>query len=257
MPDVYLIPKIASFFGITIDQLYGVSNIENATLLVDKYGVMKQEQLYFEANDALSTLLVSNPDDVDSLYQLAKLEFIRANAIIEKNMEISERVLELSPETSTLHKFSEVALMKKSAALGDFSFVDEMRLKFQQEKNAKTFNNYVLALLSKHQYHKILALSERYFNSFSDKDQYLIAPNLMETAFLLDDMKATRFYFDVICQSADGPQIFSAWWIMWKIYKKHNLNLEANQCIKRIKDLLPEQGYSDYRMKRLEELLYD
>jgi len=248
VPDVYLIPKIAFFFGVTTDALFGISNYENTELLVDKYGIMKQEQIYIEAKDSIVTLLENKQDDVKALSLLSKLESFHGNTFIERSKQASKRVLELATVGSNLYRFSKVNVMKQSAMLGDFSFIDEIKEKFESERTAIAFNDYILALLTKFQYNEIIDLSENYFDSFSEQDQYLISPNLMETTFAMNDLEATKFYFDVICRSENSPQIFSAWWIMWKMYKNLGLNNEANQCVEKLKDLLPKQGYSDYKV---------
>mgnify|MGYP003571731330 CR=1 FL=1 len=248
VPDVYLIPKIAFFFGVTTDALFGISNYENTELLVDKYGIMKQEQIYIEAKDSIVTLLENKQDDVKALSLLSKLESFHGNAFIERSMQASKKVLELATVGSNLHHLSKVNVMKKSAMLGDFSFINEMREIFESERTAVAFNDYVLALLTKFQYSEIIDLSKKYFDSFSEQDQYLISPNLMETTFAMNDLEATKFYFNVICRSENSPQIFSAWWIMWKMHKNLGLINEANQCVEKLKELLPKQGYSDYKI---------
>ncbi|MCH4889487.1 helix-turn-helix transcriptional regulator [Acidaminobacter sp. JC074] len=253
IPDVYLIPKIAFFFGVSIDYLFGVSTYEQVELLVDKYGVMKQEHLYKEALDSIKLLLDHEPEDAKVLYLLSRLDYYRGCDFIKKSIETSQIVMKHADKDSELYRFSKVNNMKRSALLGDHSFIEVMKNKFESEQSAEKFNDYVLALLTKYQYQEIMNLSHQYFDSFTESDQYIIAPNLMETAFSLNDYKSCKTFFDVICKSDDKAQIFSAWWIMWKMHKNQGRIDEERTCADMLRRLLPEQDINEYQSSRLLE----
>ena len=44
IPDVTLLPQIALFFGITLDELFGMTTMEQIDRLVYKYSVLRDER---------------------------------------------------------------------------------------------------------------------------------------------------------------------------------------------------------------------
>ena len=56
-PEITLLPKIAAFFGVSIDELFGVTSIERAEDLVCKYSVLRDDRSFREAMDCLSSQL--------------------------------------------------------------------------------------------------------------------------------------------------------------------------------------------------------
>lgn len=53
MPDISLLPRIAVFFGITLDELFGMTDMERINNLVCKYSVMRDEKSFKEAMRSL------------------------------------------------------------------------------------------------------------------------------------------------------------------------------------------------------------
>lgn len=53
MPDIALLPRIATFFGITLDELFGMTDMERINHLVCKYSVLRDEKSFEEAMRSL------------------------------------------------------------------------------------------------------------------------------------------------------------------------------------------------------------
>ncbi len=53
-PDVSFLPKIALFFGISLDDLFGISNMQRVKDLVIRYSVLRDEKSFEDAENALS-----------------------------------------------------------------------------------------------------------------------------------------------------------------------------------------------------------
>ena len=51
-PDISLLPKIAAFFHVSIDELFGLTSLERAEDLVCKYSVLRDERSFQEAMNA-------------------------------------------------------------------------------------------------------------------------------------------------------------------------------------------------------------
>lgn len=56
-PEITLLPKIAAFFGVSIDELFGVTDLERAEDLVCKYSVLRDDRSFQEAMDCLNSQL--------------------------------------------------------------------------------------------------------------------------------------------------------------------------------------------------------
>lgn len=56
-PDIALLPKIAAFFGISIDELFGATSLERTADLVSKYSVLRDDRSFREAMDYIDSQL--------------------------------------------------------------------------------------------------------------------------------------------------------------------------------------------------------
>lgn len=56
-PDIALLPKIAAFFGVSIDELFGLTSLERTENLVCKYSVLRDDRSFQEAMEAIGSQL--------------------------------------------------------------------------------------------------------------------------------------------------------------------------------------------------------
>lgn len=54
-PEITLLPRIAAFFGVSIDELFGVTSLERAEDLVCKYSVLRDERSFQEAMECVNS----------------------------------------------------------------------------------------------------------------------------------------------------------------------------------------------------------
>ena len=66
-PEITLLPRIAAFFGVSIDELFGVTSLERVEDLVCKYSVLRDERSFQEAMECVSSHLQT----VDAVLQNA------------------------------------------------------------------------------------------------------------------------------------------------------------------------------------------
>ncbi len=249
-PDVYLIPKIAFFFGVSIDALFGASDLETTDLLVSKYSIMRNDKNYKEAKEAIDTLLEMNPENPKALALLCRLEYQRSHDFLIKSKEACEKLQNLSAENEdSWKKRADVQMMRVNAMLGNLDFIDEYKQKFEESKTVDNFNNMIIAISlgNSHQYEAVLAIANTYIDFFSEEDQKKIYPNLMDIAYSLGDIGYVQRCFTSITEGGNStPQIFNAWWLLWKTYNKVGNLKEAERCKKELLKQLPDQNYNDY-----------
>lgn len=257
IPDIYLIPKLAFFFNISIDTLFGTSDVDTADLLVSRYSVVRNDKNYKDAKEAVDTLLEMNPDNLKALGLLSHLEYQRSLEFLFKSKEACEKLQQLAIGTDKdWEKRATIQLMRENAMLGNYCFVEEYMQKFEEDKTVENFNYLLVALGENHQYEEVLRWGNDYIGSFSRKDQWTIYPNLMDAAYTLGNLEYVLKCFEVISEDKDNTsQIFNAWWILWKTYEKVGNNKEREKCKKELLKQLPNQGYNEYVHEKIRKHL--
>lgn len=56
-PEIMLLPKIAAFFGVSVDELFGLTSLERTEDLVCKYSVLRDDRSFREAMDYIDSQL--------------------------------------------------------------------------------------------------------------------------------------------------------------------------------------------------------
>lgn len=248
MPDIYLIPKIALFFNISIDTLFGTSDVETTDLLVSKYSIVRNDNNYKDAKEAINTLLEMNPDNLKALGLLCRLEYQRSLEFLFKSKESCEKLQQLATGKDEDYKRrATIQLMRENAMLGNYCFVEEYMQKFEKSKTVDNFNYLLVALGENHQYEESLRWGSDYIDLFSREDQWRIYPNLMGAAYTLGNLEYVQKCFEVIVEDKDNTaQIFNAWWLLWKTYNKAANDKETEKCKKELLKQLPNQNYNEY-----------
>jgi transcriptional regulator with XRE-family HTH domain len=257
MPDIYLIPKIAFFFDISINTLLGTSDIDTADLLVSKYSVVRNDKNYKDAKETVDTLLETDPDNLKALGLLCHLEYQKSLEFLYKSKEVCEKLQKLATETDKdWEKRATIQLMRENAMLGNYCFVEQYKQKFNEAKTVDNFNYLLVALGENHQYEEILRTGNDYIDTFSREEQWSIYPNLMDAAYTLGNLEYVQKCFEAIVEDkSNTSQLFNAWCLLWKTYKKVGNDKEAERCKKELLNQLPNQIYNEYVYEKIRKHL--
>lgn len=103
-PDVALLPRIADFFGVSMDELFGRSPLERAKDLVLRYSVLRDEASFREAMECLRTQLATIDsmlendvgDAADLEQQKTELESTKMHLLLQQGWESARRALDLA-----------------------------------------------------------------------------------------------------------------------------------------------------------------
>ncbi|MCH4889524.1 helix-turn-helix transcriptional regulator [Acidaminobacter sp. JC074] len=259
MPDIYLIPKIAFFFDISIDHLFGTSDYESADLLVSKYSAVKNDKNYRTAYDAVNTLLDLDNQNLKALELLCRLEHERSLEYLTKSKVACHKLLSAADGIDTdLEKRARIQLMRFDKMLGNDSFIEDYMIQFEKSKSLDDFNYLILALGHKGQYQEMMRWADDYLESFSLEDQGWIYPNLMEAGLFLGDTSYLMKCFDNIVElNTDLHQIFNAWYLRWKHFRNTKDEKEVDLCKAKLLELLPNQGLNEFRYEKLKNIILD
>lgn len=98
LPDITLLPKIATYFGVKIDDLFSI-NHEDELSRIDT--MLQREamtdQNYSYAKRILDGILQENPKDVDAIKRYAKVHLTKANTDLLTAGHLLEKAMNLSP----------------------------------------------------------------------------------------------------------------------------------------------------------------
>lgn len=92
-----MIPKIAVFFGVSLDELFGIEDMEKAEDLVTRFSCLRDEYSYNEARSFLETEIKNDENNENEVqrYKILKLHLLLQNArkSVQEALEISGDLL--------------------------------------------------------------------------------------------------------------------------------------------------------------------
>ncbi len=97
MPDITLLPKIADFFGVRIDDLFSVDHEDELKRIEESLTYGLSEQSYLYAKRVLDASLQDDPDNVCALKLYAKLHLKKTNDDLLEAGRMLERAMKRSP----------------------------------------------------------------------------------------------------------------------------------------------------------------
>lgn len=98
LPDITLLPKLAAFFGVRIDELFSVNHedeLERIDTMLQRETMTDQNYSY--AKRILDGILRENPEDVETMKQYAKVYLAKTNTDLLAAGRMLEKAMELSP----------------------------------------------------------------------------------------------------------------------------------------------------------------
>ncbi len=98
LPDITLLPKLAVFFGVRIDELFSVGHedeLERIDVMLQKEAMTDQNYAY--AKRILDGIMRENPKDVDAMKRYAKVYLAKTNTDLITAGRMLEKAMELSP----------------------------------------------------------------------------------------------------------------------------------------------------------------
>ena len=272
-PDITLLPRIAAFFGVSIDELFGVTDLERAEDLVCKYSVLRDDRSFQEAMECLNSQLQT----IDA----ARKSGVEADAGLEADRD--------QLEAEKMHMWIQQGreAFKRAYAIAD-SFVEKtegkpehpwylrMRLQrnqlsipmgkgrealaacqkdFAENPDETTLHLYLSLLDNLHRYEDILAIQE------TDKQarEITLPPSQknLNAWWLFIHAAAETGGIDFVeehmpsilevCTEQDEYQFLMS---LLGLYRRENREEKLAEVKKRLYDLLPKQGMNRYFLER-------
>lgn len=98
LPDITLLPKLAAFFGVRIDELFSVNHedeLERIDIMLQREAMTDQNYSY--AKRVLDGILRENQDDISAIKRYAKVYLTKTNTDLLAAGRMLEKAMELSP----------------------------------------------------------------------------------------------------------------------------------------------------------------
>ncbi len=163
VPDICLLPQIAAFFNVSIDELFGVSDYEKILFLVKKYSSDRNDLNYREAMRYLNMELKEDDGNL-------KLLALKLHMLLQRSREYHTEALKLCETLIPMAKgeddelfaaFTMQRLQFLAEELKDEQILTECLEQYLSEKTALHLQFYFEALLLTGNAREVLAFTEK------------------------------------------------------------------------------------------------
>ena len=260
-PDVMLLPKIAAFFGVSLDELFGITDMEQVNHLVYKYSVLRDEKSFEEvmrsvelALDSLNGELEGAKDEQkeDIKQKLQQLKAWKVHIYIQKSrgalekaeQELDELRKEIEPE-NPLYLPLKLQKQQFRIQMGDtVHILKQTQKEWQKNQSLESLYTYMAALFEVQRSAEILQLweSTEVQQSVSDvtKENNALWHMMFESAVMEQDLEFFEKYFTKYKLFASEQGIFEVKWLLAKLYdifdkeEKDRLKTELLQTLEQL-----------------------
>lgn len=272
-PEITLLPRIAAFFGVSIDELFGVTSLEHAEDLVCKYSVLRDDRSFQEAMECLNSQLQTidaargNGGSADAELEADRdrLEAEKLHMWIQQGREAFRRAYAIAD-----------SFVEKTAEKPDHPWYLRMRLQrnqlsipmgksrkalaacrkdFAENPNETTLHLYLSLLDDLDRYEDILAIQE----TDSQVREIILPPSqknlniwwlLIHAAAGTGRTDFVEKHMPKILEAGTEQDEYDFLMILLDLYRRKNQQEELSAIKKRLYALLPGQPMNRYFMEK-------
>ena len=261
-----MLPKIALFLGITLDELFGVTDMEQIENLVYKYSVLRDEKSFEEVlrslENGISVMeeeLKKNPDNRDAKEKREQLLAWKVHVYIQKSRkakEDAENILdslikEVTEKENPLYQSLRLQKLQFMAQSGEgTTAVTEAKRIWENNSNIENLHYYMVALLETDRDAEILQLWEE------ENVLRLVAEVTSETIPLWHimfegavrerNLSFFEKYYQKFKQNASCSDLFGVEWRLTELYKVLEMQTEKEKCKEQLLQKLPVLTCNEY-----------
>ena len=177
-PEITLLPKIAAFFGVSIDELFGLTSLERAEDLVCKYSVLRDDRSFQEAMECVNSMLQTIDAALKSCEEDAagleadrdQLEAEKLHLWIQQGRESFQRALRITDsfvektEGNPTHPWYLRMRLQRNQLRTNLGMgreaLEESRKNFLEHPDKITLHLYLSTLLELQKYEELLSVQE-------------------------------------------------------------------------------------------------
>ncbi len=274
MPDIMLLPKIATFFAVSLDELFGMTDMEQINNLVYKYSVLRDEKSFEDVIRSLDSALNSmeeelknaKQEEIEELNQRRlQLHAWKVHIYIQKSrgaLEQAEKELdelrnEVTPENPL---FLPLSLQKQQfrIQMGEAATVmKKAKSDWEQQKSFETLYFYVAALYDAQRSKELLQLWEEtevqaIVEGINEENEGLWQM-MFDSAVMEEDFVTFEHYLHAYKEKASEIGVFEMEWELAKLYKALGMEKEKKQLLPILKEKLQKLELNEYIKNRYYE----
>lgn len=265
-PDVMLLPKIAMFFGVSMDELFGMNDMEQIDNLVYKYSVLRDGKTFDEVMrkiDSAVEVIEEQVQDAEGhcglTEQREQLLAWKVHLYIQKSRkaledareQLDELLEEVSEEENRLYWPLRLQKQQLRMQTGEAKkAVQEAKESWGQDKNLNTLYHYLMGLLEMQCGEEILHLWEcdevkNLVEVVTEQTEphWLVLFNAMRIEQSLEDFRQKLRVFE---KDATEEALFDAEWELFLLYDELGLQQEKLVCKKELLDKIEKLNMNEY-----------
>lgn len=273
-PDISLLPQIADFFGISVDELFGRSSLDRTRDLVLKYSVLRDENSFREASECIrlqlqtieASLKNQSAAGADLELQRKELESLEMHLLLQQSRESCQRALKITETLVERTGEMPFRLQRNQLhiMLGNRRFVlAECKKDFRETPCADTLQLYFEALINLERYEEILEIQRadsvvRGLMTPPSEHNVCIWTQCALAAVGTEDVEAAENYAGIVLKYGTKWNEYDLRRAMAELYKKKGLREKYEADKARLFLMLPELFENPYmaqsHQKALEQL---
>ena len=268
-PDVMLLPKIASFFGISMDELFGITDMEQIDHLVYKYSVLRDEKSFKEVIGRIGSALASLEEGKDTEKREQLLAW-KVHIYIQKSRKAQEEAEEILDELrENLSQASKLAMplkLQKNQFLiqkGEGRAVlKEVKADWEEERSVETLYCYMMALSELDRARECMELWEQSQVQKIVMDINADTIPLWQMLFRCIAAEEEESYYinllNIFRTKADEYAVFEAEWtyagLLTRLGREEEKEAEKKQLLEKVETLPINEYLKMNYVKRMQEL---
>ena len=266
-PDVMLLPKIASFFRVSLDELFGITDMEQINNLVYKYSVLRDEKSFEEVMRSMEIALNSLGEELqeargdkkeDIKQKMQQIKAWKVHIYIQKSrgaLERAEKELdELRNEIDARNPlYLPLKLQKQQfrIQMGDsVNILKQTEEEWKEHLSFESLYTYMAALFEVQRSAEILQLWEKpevqKFVENVTKENSVLWQMMFESTLMEQDLEFFEKYFITYKSSATEQNLFEVKWLYAKLYNTVGMQEEKTILKEELLDILESLNYNAY-----------
>ncbi|MCI8402532.1 MAG: helix-turn-helix transcriptional regulator [Lachnospiraceae bacterium] len=267
-PEISLLPKIALFFGVSIDELFGISALERVRELVCKYSVLREDHIFEEAMECLrmelrtvDSALKSGIGDAAKLEQeRIELKTEEIHLLLQQSREAAARSLAVTEEMiertgGLIYRLQRIQLRVNQGECR--RILEECKEDFSQNPGRETLQLYFEALHQTGRYEELLAFMQN-----EAVEKILLPPDERNAALWLQcalaaagagDEDLTEKYAKAVMKYGSLWERFDCLTGWFRLCRRRGWTERASQAKEDLLCLLPQIEFSTYFAEKIKK----
>lgn len=265
-PEVSLLPKIATFFGVSIDELFGISSLERVRDMVLKYSVLRDDNSFQEAMECLKSqlqtidaALENSMGDLEELErEKVELESLQMHLLLQQSREAAERALEIAENLvqKTQDMPYKLQRLQLRFMLGyGRQDLQECEKTFRESPTADTLQIYFEMLSNVQYYEKILELHHLDQTVIDlmmppSEENIRLWAQCADAAKMVKNLEIVEKCGEFIMQYGTPGNRYYLLWSLTVLYKEKHMDEKYAETKEQLFSLLEELSLNEYWYKK-------